>query len=171
MPSHTLRSTYLYTSAHMHALLPCTLQQMVTGHSPWSALRFRSLVNLAIGMEHHRLPPVPSCLSDDLQQLLISCFTWEPFDRPTARELLFHDFCRAVHCQECVGSLCVTTMATMVLAATIVAAVAATAGAAVIAVTAVWTLRLTAVTAATAVGAALSSLHRLTGHTVHQRHC
>jgi hypothetical protein len=75
---------------------------MVTGQPPWSTLRFRSLVALAKGVEQHRMPPIPSCLSSELQRLLKSCFTWAPADRPTARELLLRDFCRSVHCQECV---------------------------------------------------------------------
>jgi serine/threonine protein kinase len=82
-------------------------RQMVTGHTPWSVLHFRTLVDLAKGMQQHRMPPIPSCLSDHLQHILRSCFIWTPVDRPTARELLLHDFCRAVHCRKCVGeSLC-----------------------------------------------------------------
>jgi hypothetical protein len=77
-----------------------SVQQMVTGHSPWNALHFRSLAALAKGMDQHRMPPVPSYLSDDLQYLLRSCFIWSTVDRPTARELLIYDFCRALHCQE-----------------------------------------------------------------------
>jgi serine/threonine protein kinase len=109
---HSARVEDRHSAKHIFILLyshACTVvmhfyaQQMVTGHSPWSALHFRSLVDLAKSMEKHRLPPVPSCLSDDLQHLLRSCFTWAPCDRPTARELLIHDFCRAVHCEKCVG--------------------------------------------------------------------
>jgi serine/threonine protein kinase len=76
---------------------------MATGQPPWSAIHFRSLVALAKGVEQHRMPPMPSCLSGQLQSLLERCFTWAPADRPTARELLLHDYCRSVHCQECVG--------------------------------------------------------------------
>jgi serine/threonine protein kinase len=94
---------YLPSNVNMHALLrDITAQQMVTGMPPWSAHRFRSLVALAKGVEQYRVPQLPSCLGDDLQHLLISCFTWVPADRPTARELLLHDFCRSVDCQECV---------------------------------------------------------------------
>jgi serine/threonine protein kinase len=79
--------------------------QMVTGQPPWSAQRFRSLVALAKGVEQHRMPPMASSLSGELQRLLKSCFTWAPNDRPTARELLLHDFCRSVRCQECIHEL------------------------------------------------------------------
>jgi serine/threonine protein kinase len=104
MLSYSANHTLTLLCSHAYtATLHVTAQQMVTGHSPWSALHFRSLVDLAKDMEQHRLPPVPSCLSDDLQHLLRSCFTWAPCERPTARELLMHDFCRAVHCQKCVG--------------------------------------------------------------------
>jgi serine/threonine protein kinase len=80
-----------------------TAQQMVTGQPPWSALRFRSLVALAKGVEQHRIPPIPSCLSGGLQCVLERCFTWAPADRPTARALLLYDFCRSAQCEECVG--------------------------------------------------------------------
>ncbi|KAG5176824.1 kinase-like domain-containing protein, partial [Tribonema minus] len=83
----------------------CTLIQMITGHSPWHGLKLRTLPALlaALNRAEGRMPPLPPGLDPALHVLLVSCFQWEPAQRPTSQQLLLSNFFSDAQAGACGG--------------------------------------------------------------------
>ncbi|KND00975.1 STE/STE11/BCK1 protein [Spizellomyces punctatus DAOM BR117] len=69
--------------------LGCLILEMFTGYNPWRQLdELQTMWRL--GREN--TPPLPEWLSPQAQNLLEKCFTIDPDQRPTATDLLSHEF-------------------------------------------------------------------------------
>ncbi|KAI8883868.1 hypothetical protein K501DRAFT_285104, partial [Backusella circina FSU 941] len=69
--------------------LGCTLIEMLTGQRPWLSLnQIAALYNLG----RHNSPTIPDNISDCAKHFLSQCFMIDPTKRPTANELLTHEF-------------------------------------------------------------------------------
>ncbi|KAJ3040330.1 hypothetical protein HK097_002584, partial [Rhizophlyctis rosea] len=68
--------------------LGCLVLEMLTGLHPWHKVRGNVIYLLGTGHS----PPVPDTLSDSARDFLGKCFTIDPEARPTATELLEHEF-------------------------------------------------------------------------------
>ncbi|KAI9091116.1 hypothetical protein DFS34DRAFT_584707, partial [Phlyctochytrium arcticum] len=71
----------------------CCVLEMITGRKPWSGLDNEWAVMYHIGMSN-RIPPLPeaSTCSEAGIDFLRQCFTRPAAERPTAKELLQHDW-------------------------------------------------------------------------------
>ncbi|KAL2893017.1 Mitogen-activated protein kinase kinase kinase 1 [Bienertia sinuspersici] len=71
--------------------LGCTVLEMLTGHLPYHPLEFTQAI-YRIGQD---IPPtIPDHLSNDARDFIQQCIRVNPNDRPTAAELLEHQFVR-----------------------------------------------------------------------------
>ncbi|XP_010245098.1 PREDICTED: mitogen-activated protein kinase kinase kinase 1-like isoform X1 [Nelumbo nucifera] len=69
--------------------LGCTVLEMLTGQLPYSSLEWmQALFRIGRGI----LPPVPDSLSPDARDFIFRCLQVNPNHRPTASELLEHQF-------------------------------------------------------------------------------
>ncbi|KAJ3119603.1 hypothetical protein HK098_005309 [Nowakowskiella sp. JEL0407] len=68
--------------------LGCLVLEMLTGHHPWHKVRGNIIYLLGTG----NAPPLPSTLGANARSFLELCFTVDPEKRPTATDLLKHDF-------------------------------------------------------------------------------
>jgi serine/threonine protein kinase len=81
----------------------CTVLQMVSGQPPWSGMQLKTLPALLQAMQRSktRMPPLPPSLSPAVRELLVSCFRWNPQQRPNVLELLSHELCNSKQCAQC----------------------------------------------------------------------
>jgi serine/threonine protein kinase len=81
----------------------CTVLQMVSGQPPWSGMQLKTLPALLQAMQQSktRMPPLPSSLNPAVRELLVSCFKWDPQQRPNVLELLSHELCNSKQCAQC----------------------------------------------------------------------
>lgn len=71
--------------------LGCTVLEMLTGHVPYYPLEFmQALFRIGKGVP----PTIPDHLSSDARDFIQQCLRVNPNDRPTAAELLEHQFLR-----------------------------------------------------------------------------
>jgi serine/threonine protein kinase len=76
--------------------LACTMIEMATGRGPWDEKKFRSqeqihhVVSGANGK--HEIPAIPAHLSAAARDFMLSCFSRNPIQRPSAADLLLHPF-------------------------------------------------------------------------------
>ncbi|KAL8138337.1 hypothetical protein V2J09_004338 [Rumex salicifolius] len=69
--------------------LGCTVLEMSTGKLPYHPFdAYQALYRIGRG----ELPPVPETLSSDLRDFILKCLQVNPYDRPSAEELLYHSF-------------------------------------------------------------------------------
>jgi len=72
----------------------CTVIEMATGEKPWGNGAFN---NMMFALNHiatsDELPPIPDCVSSSCRELIGSCIRRTTKERPTACELLTHEFC------------------------------------------------------------------------------
>jgi len=78
--------------------LGCVLIEMSTANPPWGHFDncLAAMVRIAMSEE---TPPVPEKASGPLRDLIIACTRRSPEERPSASELLGHDFLKS--CQDC----------------------------------------------------------------------
>ncbi|KAI8903637.1 kinase-like domain-containing protein, partial [Gorgonomyces haynaldii] len=69
--------------------LGCLVLEMVSGHYPWHKVRGNIIYLLGTG----NAPPLPSNINQMTQDFLNKCFTIDPEKRPTALDMLKHNFC------------------------------------------------------------------------------
>jgi len=72
--------------------LGCLALEMFTGQHPWSQFQDQTAALYRLGQPDPR-PFVPNFISAAGQDFLDKCFTLDPELRPTAAELLDHEFC------------------------------------------------------------------------------
>ncbi|ORZ02994.1 kinase-like domain-containing protein [Syncephalastrum racemosum] len=69
--------------------LACTIIELLTGKPPYAGM-------IAMSALYHIVeddcPPIPEGISESLRGLLIDCFRKDPAERPTAKELLRHEW-------------------------------------------------------------------------------
>ena len=72
------------------------LLQMAGGEPPWKCLKFHSIPQLLLHVVSAQGPPPLGsyALSPDVEDLILSCFKYDPAARPTALALLDHAFFR-----------------------------------------------------------------------------
>ncbi|KAJ2403970.1 Protein kinase of the Mitotic Exit Network [Coemansia sp. RSA 2526] len=69
--------------------LGCTVIELLTGKPPYSGLMQMAALYRIVEDEH---PPIPDGISEELKNFLLLCFRKEPSDRPTAAELMNHQW-------------------------------------------------------------------------------
>ncbi|KAJ1854721.1 Protein kinase of the Mitotic Exit Network [Coemansia sp. RSA 638] len=69
--------------------LGCTVIELLTGKPPYSGLLQMAALYRIVEDEH---PPIPDGISEELKNFLLLCFRKEPSDRPTAAELMNHQW-------------------------------------------------------------------------------
>lgn len=75
--------------------LGCVTLEMFRGERPWSN---EAVVSAIYKLGKTKLaPPIPEDISDEAKDFLSQCFTIDSEKRPTASELLEHDFIKAAH--------------------------------------------------------------------------
>ncbi|CAG9336267.1 unnamed protein product [Blepharisma stoltei] len=73
----------------------CLLIEIASGRPPWSDFTRDAKEVLRLISLSHSLPTIPK-VSQSLQDLILKCLNRDPQLRPSARELLRHDFFRAI---------------------------------------------------------------------------
>lgn len=72
--------------------LGCVVLEMATGHRPWAQLDNEWAIMWNIAAGHPPQPPSPEQLSELGLDFLNKCFERDPRTRPSAAELLQHDW-------------------------------------------------------------------------------
>ncbi|TPX30846.1 hypothetical protein SmJEL517_g05689 [Synchytrium microbalum] len=67
----------------------CVMLEMMTGSHPWAAY---DEIQAMWKLGERNAPPIPEDLSTDAADFLAKCFIMDPEDRPTATDLLDHNF-------------------------------------------------------------------------------
>jgi len=70
--------------------LGCTLIELASARHPWHGIR--DLYHLIQKLEMNELPEIPQSLSADAQDFIRKCLIYEKDKRPTALELMQHQF-------------------------------------------------------------------------------
>lgn len=75
--------------------LGCAVLEMVTTRPPWADAFKHPVEIIAHFSENPGPPPLPNDLAPGLRHFLMSCFTWDAELRPSANELLGHQYLQA----------------------------------------------------------------------------
>jgi serine/threonine protein kinase len=84
--------------------LGCLIIEMATGRPPWSNYSKYSKDVLKLIAEPGNLPDIPK-ISTVLKEFLLLCLTREPHKRPSARDLLCHEFITSSTVNKCYDSV------------------------------------------------------------------
>ncbi len=71
--------------------LGCTVLEMATGEVPWGKLENYVQALFKIGRSDD-IPNIPKNLSNELRDFILSCFSRDPKERPSAEQLKAHPF-------------------------------------------------------------------------------
>ena len=71
----------------------CLVIELVTGNAPWSSVS-RSVKEILQLIVQGQRPPVPEGISDDCKDFIEECLRVAPAERPTAAQMLNHEFLR-----------------------------------------------------------------------------
>ncbi len=71
----------------------CTILEMASGKKPWDGLNFDNPVEaiMRIGLEN-MIPTIPNNVGEDLRSFIVACLERDVEKRPSAFELLQHEF-------------------------------------------------------------------------------
>ncbi|KAJ2590519.1 Protein kinase of the Mitotic Exit Network, partial [Coemansia sp. RSA 1804] len=69
--------------------LGCTIIELLTGKPPYSGMMQMAALYRIVEDDH---PPIPEGISEELKDFLLQCFKKDPKARPTATELMSHDW-------------------------------------------------------------------------------
>lgn len=62
----------------------CTLIEMITGDQPWKEMK---MAPICFKVMQHQIPEIPTGLPQVLEEMLRRCFSFEPENRPTFKEM------------------------------------------------------------------------------------
>ncbi|CAI5471095.1 unnamed protein product [Closterium sp. Yama58-4] len=84
--------------------LGCTVIEMLTGSHPWPGMdnTWSAIFHIA---KTTTGPPIPEGISDEGREFLEACFHIEPYDRPSATELLKLPFVQTTPCHHSLGTI------------------------------------------------------------------